>query len=72
MHGVQARAMTDRELVKYCLAQLELTTTALSTDVQIELVHRLQGHVERRDHEPIPTYTRTRGNHFPDVDGEED
>lgn len=40
MHGVQARSLTDRELVLYCANQLELTTTPLPYDFQIELVRR--------------------------------
>lgn len=40
MHGVQPRSLTDRELVRHCANQLELTTTPLPYDYQLELVRR--------------------------------
>lgn len=40
MQGIQARSLTNRELIRHCANVLELTTTALPYDFQVELLRR--------------------------------
>lgn len=40
MLGVQPRSLTNRELIHYCANQLELTTTPLNYEFQVELLRR--------------------------------
>lgn len=40
MRGVPPRSLTNRELIRHCANTLELTTTGMSHEFQIELLRR--------------------------------
>lgn len=41
MRGIQPRTLTNGELIRHCANTLELTTSTLPYDFQLELVRRL-------------------------------
>lgn len=45
MRGIQPRTLTDRDLIRHCANELELTTNPLPYEFQLELIRRLNSYV---------------------------
>jgi hypothetical protein len=61
MHGVQPRSLTNRELVRHCANELELTTSQLPHEFQMELVRRLNLLIVNEEYRErgVPPYVPT-------------